>query len=192
MKLPTALVIAVLALAAPACGGTDDTERAQDLYRAYRAAEDERTGAEARLRQAFADIAAAAEKRDPASSLAAVGRGRQAVTDIEGLLRSELEAADSLAAFEDVSSNAANLRDGIETTSASLGLFSKELDIAALDPFLADKANADEIRRLARRAAKLAVEGELDIRRADRAIAVALGLEPRFDPAVEAETATVP
>jgi hypothetical protein len=192
MRLPTALVIAVLALAAPACGGTDDTERARDLYRAYRAAEDDRTGAEDRLRQAFVDIAAAAETRDRASSRAAVGRGQQAVTDIEELLRRELEAAERLDAFADVSSHAAKLRDGIEATNASLGLFSKELDIAALDPFLVDKANADEIRRLARRAAKLAVEGELDIRRADRALAVALGLEPRLDPGVDAETGTVP
>jgi hypothetical protein len=192
MRLSTALLIALLALAAPGCGGTDEIERGRDLYRAYRAAEDERTGAEARLRQAFVDIAAAAETRNRASSLAAVGRGRQALADIDELLRRELEAADGLAAFEDVSRNAAGLRDGIETTRASLRLFSEEFDIAARDPFLTEEANAAKIRTLARRAAKLAVAGELEIRRADRAIAIALGLEPRLDPALEAETATAP
>ncbi len=56
-----------------------------------------------------------------------------------------------------------------------------QLEIGALDPFLDDEANADEVSRLARRAADLSSEGEVGIRRADRAIALALGLEPRFD-----------
>jgi hypothetical protein len=112
------------------------------------------------------------------------------VADIDRLLSRELEAALGLEAFEDVSRVAARLGQGIRTTRASLRLFSKELDIAALDPFLGDKANVDEIRRLARRAANLAVTGELEIRRADRAIAVALGLEPRVDRGLDAETTT--
>lgn len=190
MRLSTALLIAVLSLAAAGCGGTDDNERARDLYRAYRSAEDERDAAEARLRRAFADIAGAAEGRDRDSSLAAVERGRLAAAEIDGLLGRELEAARGLEAFENVSREATRLRQGIGTTRASLRLFSQELDIAALDPFLGDKVNADEIRRLARRAAKLAVTGELEIRRADRAIAIALGLEPRLDRGLDAETTT--
>jgi hypothetical protein len=180
----------ILALVGAGCGTGDGKERARDLYGAYRSAEDQRDGAEARLRRAFGDIAAAAEIRDRDSSLAAVERGRAAVADIDRLLGRELEAALGLEAFEDVSREATRLGQGIRTTRASLRLFSRELDIAALDPFLGAKANVDEIRRLARRAANLAVTGELEIRRADRAIAVALGLEPRVDRGLDAETTT--
>jgi hypothetical protein len=37
------------------------------------------------------------------------------------------------------------------------------------------------VRKLARQSTNLAVRGELAVRRADRAIATALGLEPRAD-----------
>jgi hypothetical protein len=190
LRLTIPLLSVILALVGAGCGTGDGNERARDLYGAYRSAEDQRDGAEARLRRAFGDIAAAAEIRDRDSSLAAVERGRAAVADIDRLLGRELEAALGLEAFEDVSREATRLGQGIRTTRASLRLFSRELDIAALDPFLGDKANVDEIRRLARRAANLAVTGELEIRRAERAIAVALGLEPRVDRGLDAETTT--
>jgi hypothetical protein len=54
-----------------------------------------------------------------------------------------------------------------------------ELDIALHDPFLARRGS--EVRRLANQSATLAVEGELAIRRADHAIATALGVGPRAD-----------
>jgi hypothetical protein len=190
LRLTIPLLSVILALVGAGCGTTDGNERARDLYRAYRSAEDERDGAEARLRRAFGDIAASAEIRDRGASLAAVERGRAAVADIDRLLGRELEAALGLEAFDDVSREATRLGQGIRTTRASLRLFSRELDLAALDPFLGDEANVDEIRRLARRAAKLAVTGELEIRRADRAIAVALGLAPRLDRGLDAETTT--
>lgn len=190
LRLTIPLLYVILALVAGGCGPTDDNERARDLYRTYRSAEDERDGAEARLRRAFGDISAAAASGDRDSSLAAVERGRAAVADIDRLLDRELEAALGLEAYEDVFREATRLQQGIRTTRASLRLFSRELEIAAQDPFLEDKTNVDEIRRLARRAAKLAVTGELEIRRADRAIAVALGLEPRLDRGLDAETTT--
>jgi hypothetical protein len=190
LRLTIPLLSVILALVGAGCGTTDGNERARDLYRTYRSAEDERDGAEARLRRAFGDIAAAAEIRDRGASLAAVKRGRAAVADIDRLLGREREAALGLEAFDDVSREATRLGQGIRTTRASLRLFSRELDLAALDPFLGDEANVDEIRRLARRAAKLAVTGELEIRRADRAIAVALGLAPRLDRGLDAETTT--
>jgi hypothetical protein len=192
LRRTAAVLLAVSAIAAAACGGGSADQRARDLYRSYRSAEDQRTAVEAELSQAFVDIAAAADTRRRTQSLAAVDRGREAAREIERLLGLELKAAVGLAAFENVAADAGRLREGIETTRASLRLFAQELDVAARDPFLTQRADVRQIRDLSRRAARLAVTGELRIRRADRAIALALGLEPRLDPGLEAGTTTAP
>jgi len=158
----SALLTLALALATAACGGSDHESHAQSLYRAYRAAEDMRDEAEGRLRQAFADISTAAHKEDSDAVLAAAERGQEAAAE------TDLTAA-----------QAKRLADGLEASRQSLALVVKELEIAVDDPFLAERA--DEVNDLAKRSADLAVEGELAIRRADRALALALGLEPRLD-----------
>jgi hypothetical protein len=61
----------------------------------------------------------------------------------------------------------------------SLALVGEELQIALDDPFL--ETRKKEVDDLAKEAADLAVKGELAIRRADRPLALALGLEPRLD-----------
>ena len=184
MKAAATLLL-LLALGLTACGGGGG-ERGEDFYQAYRATEDERSVAEDRLHKAFSDIAVAAERRDRASTLAAVERGQKAIAEIERLLALELEAARGLAQIEALAKDGAQLERGLVTTRKGLRLFARELDIATRDPFLDQKANAREVTRLARTGAYLAADGEMRIRRADRALALALGLEPRFDAALDA------
>jgi hypothetical protein len=175
----SALLTLALALATAACGGSDHESHAQSLYRAYRAAEDMRDEAEGRLRQAFADISTAAHKEDSDAVLAAAERGQEAAAETDRLLSAELEAANGLAEIDLTAAQAKRLADGLEASRQSLALVVKELEIAVDDPILAERA--DEVNDLAKRSADLAVEGELAIRRADRALALALGLEPRLD-----------
>ena len=158
---------------------------ARSLYKDYRAAEDQRDEAESRLRQAFATIAQTAAKGDRSGVLEAAKSGRTAAADIERLLAEELDAADGLAELERFAGDGDRLRRGLEKTRQSLRLFAEELEIANEDPFLASRANADEIGRLAREGTELAVEGELAIRKADRALALVLDLEPRIDRVVD-------
>jgi hypothetical protein len=173
-----ALLVAIVALVS-ACGDGGGDSHAEHLYNAYRTAEDQRTEAESRLRQAFSDISLAASQEDRAGVLAAANRGRDAAAEIDRLLSAELEAANGLSRIETVAADGKRLAQGIELTRHGLDLEAKELEIALEDPFLATRA--DEVRKLARQSTNLAVRGELAIRRADRAIAIALGLEPRAD-----------
>jgi hypothetical protein len=170
---------ALFVLAIAACGGSDHDSGAQADYRAYRTAEDSRNAAEDRLRRAFADISAAAAHEDRDAVVEAAKRGQAAVDDIDALLTAELEAADGLRGVEEVSVQAAKLAAGLEQTRKSLDLVAQELAIALDDPLLATRGK--EVNALVTRATDLAVKGELAIRRADRAIALALGLEPRLD-----------
>jgi hypothetical protein len=177
---PSALVLALIVLATlvSACGGGGSSQ-GEDLYNAYRTAEDQRNQAESRLRQAFSDISSAAQAEDRTAVLAAARRGQQAAADIDRLLAAELEAARGLAAIEKVSADAKRLTEGLQQSRDSLALVVKELQIALDDPFLAHRAK--EVDDLAKESTDLAVKGELAVRRADRAIALALGLEPRLD-----------
>lgn len=180
----------VLALApAVGCGGASTSE---ELYGDYRSAEDERNSAESRLRQAFADIALASESRNRAAALTAVEKGREAAAEIASLLEDELEAAGALAEVADLAVNARRLERGLLDTREGLRLFLRELEIASVDPFLDSADNAEEIGRLARRGTDLAVSGELAIRRADRALARALGLEVRIDRSLDPPPTTRP
>jgi hypothetical protein len=174
-----AALLVLFAGLASACGSSGHEEHAQSLYNAYRTAEDARTEAEEDLRQAFADISSAAQKRDRAGVIAAAKRGQDAVQKIDDLIAAELEAADGLAEIESTAAHANQLSEGLQLSRDSLALVAKELEIAIDDPFL--ERRKKELDKLAKQSADLAVKGELEIRRADRALALALGLEPRLD-----------
>ena len=174
-----ALVVLAWGLLAAACGTTDHEAHARSLYNAYRTAEDSRTDAEEDLRLAFRDIANAAQAQDRDAVLEAAQRGQDAVDQINDLITAELEAAQGLEEIDSVSAHAKQLSDGLRLTRSSLALIAKELTIALDDPFL--ETRKKEIADLATETADLADKGELTIRRADRALALALGLEPRPD-----------
>jgi hypothetical protein len=174
-----AVAAAVCGCLATACGASGQEEDARSYYNAYRAAEDSRTDAEEELRLAFSDISKAAQSEDREAVLEAAQRGQDAVEKIDGLLTAELEAAHGLTEIDLVSADAKRLADGLQLSEKSLALVGKELEIALADPFLA--THQKEVENLAKESTDLAVKGELAIRRADRALAVALGLEPRPD-----------
>jgi hypothetical protein len=178
----------LLAGGATGCGGSGHDEHARSLYDAYRTAEDARTDAEEELRLAFGDISLAASKLDRAGVTAAAQRGQDAVKKIDDLLAAEIEAADGLAGIESTAAHAQQLSKGLQLSRDSLALVAKELQIALDDPFLDTKKK--ELDHLAKESADLAVKGELEIRRADRALALALGLEPRLDQMFTTKTPT--
>ena len=174
-----ALVVLAWGLLAAACGTTDHEAHARSLYNAYRTAEDSRTDAEENLRLAFRDIANAAQAQDRDAVLEAAQRGQDAVDQINDLITAELEAAQGLEEIDSVSADAKQLSDGLRLSRSSLALVGEELAIALDDPFLETRKN--EIDDLAKESVDLAVKGERAIRRADHALALALGLEPRLD-----------
>jgi hypothetical protein len=188
VKLAALLAVALLpaGLAASACGSSGHEEHARSLYNAYRSAEDSRTDAEEELRLAFADISAAAQKLNREGVLAAAKRGQDAVEKIDDLITAELEAADGLAEIESVAAHAQKLSEGLQLSRNSLALVAKELEIALDDPFLDTRKK--EVDDLAKESADLAIKGELAIRRADRELALALGLQPRIDQAITGTT----
>jgi hypothetical protein len=174
-----ALATVACGFLATACGSTDHEAHARSLYNAYRTAEDSRTDAEEELRVAFRDISTAAQAQDREAVLAAAQRGQDAVEEIDDLIAAELEAAQGLAEIDSVSGHAKQLTGGLQVSRSSLALVAKELEIALDDPFLETRKN--ELDDVAKESADLAVKGELAIRRADHALAIALGLEPRPD-----------
>ena len=174
-----ALAVLLAGLSAGGCGSSGHEEHALSLYNAYRTAEDERTNAEEDLRLVFADISSAAQKLNREEVIAAAQRGHDAVAKIDDLLTAELEAAEGLAEIESTAAHAKQLTQGLELSRDSLELVTKELEIALDDPFLDTRRK--ELDDLANQSVELAVKGELEIRRADRALALALGLEPRLD-----------
>ena len=174
-----ALVVLAWGLLAAACGTTNHEAHARSLYNAYRTAEDSRTDAEEDLRLAFRDIANAAQAEDRDAVLEAAQRGQDAVDQINDLITAELEAAQGLEEIDSVSADAKQLSEGLRLSRSSLALVGQELAIALDDPFLETRKN--EIDDLAKESVDLAVKGERAIRRADHALALALGLEPRLD-----------
>ena len=180
-KIAALAAIATLAcgLLATACGSSDHEAHARSLYNAYRTAEDARTDAEEQLRLAFRDISNAAQAQDRDAVLEAAQRGQDAVEQIDDLIAAELEAAQGLSEIDSVSAHGKQLSQGLRLTRSGLALIAKELTIALDDPFL--ETRKKEIADLATESADLADKGELTIRRADRALALALGLEPRPD-----------
>ena len=174
-----ALCVLLTGLFTSACGGSGHEDHARSLYDAYRTAEDARTDAEEELRLAFADISSAAQKLDRAAVIAAAQRGQDAVEKIDDLIGAEIEAAQGLAEIESTAPPAKQLAEGLQLSRDSLALVAKELEIALDDPFLDTRKK--ELDDLAKESIDLAVKGELQIRRADRALSEALGLEPRLD-----------
>ncbi len=175
----TAVSVLLFGLVAAACGSTDHQAHARSLYNAYRTAEDSRTDAEEKLRLAFRDISEAAQAQDREGVQNAAHRGQDAVDEVDALISAELEAAEGLADLEGLSTHAQQLSEGLRLSRSSLELIAKELEIALDDPFL--ETRKKEVDDLAKESAKLAAKGELAVRRADRALAIALGLEPRPD-----------
>ena len=120
-----------------------------------------------------------AQKLDRAAVIAAAQRGQDAVEKIDDLIGAEIEAAQGLAEIESTAPPAKQLAEGLQLSRDSLALVAKELEIALDDPFLDTRKK--ELDDLAKESTDLAVKGELQIRRADRALAEALGLETRLD-----------
>ena len=173
------LCVLLTGLFTSACGGSGHEDHARSLYDAYRTAEDARTDAEEELRLAFADISSAAQKLDRAAVIAAAQRGQDAVEKIDDLIGAEIEAAQGLAEIESTAPSAKQLAEGLQLSRDSLALVAQELAIALDDPFLDTRKK--ELDDLAKESTDLAIKGELQIRRADRALAEALGLETRLD-----------
>lgn len=186
----TKLLAAALALATIAGCGGGSGDSAEDLYGVYRSTEDERNQAEQLLRRSFSEIALAAEKRDEAKVREAAEQGREAAEEIERLLGVEIDTAQDLEGFEGLAADARRLERGLEQTREGLRLFLAQLDIATKDPFLDATGNVDEVGRLAGEAARLSTEGELAIRRSDRALAEALGIKSRPDILLDRERTT--
>ena len=187
MRFVAALLVALVALPAAACGA-DENARPKQLYEDYRAADARRDEAEGRLRQAISDLAGAADRRDRPSALAAIARGRVAAAEIERLLTEEIRAAHAIRRYPRFARDAARLEHGLRASREGVRLFARELEIGATDPYLDRKANSQEVNRLAREGGQRSVDGEVEARRPSRALALALGVEPSFDPLVERES----
>lgn len=181
MKLAAVLLAAAALVAGCGASSSEDEARAKASFRIYRKAEDQRKDAESALNQAFRDISSAANARDRVSAIAAVDRGKEAMSTIYSTLAVELEAADSIAGYPPTHEHGERLRRALRGTRESATLIDRQLDIAQRDPFLDDAANLEEIRRLSSRSVKVSAPAAFARRRAVRAIALKLGVEPPFD-----------
>jgi hypothetical protein len=181
MKLAATLLAAVALLAA--CGGSTsgEADRAKADFGVYRKAEGQRAEAENALNRAFRDISTAARTGDRAGVMAAVGHGKQALATIYSTLAVEVEAADALAGYEPTREHGSRLRDALRQSRAGAELVDRQLAIASRDPFLDVDANLAEIRRLSSESVRVSVPAALARRRAVRAIALELGVEPPVD-----------
>jgi hypothetical protein len=117
--------------------------------------------------------------------IAAAKRAQRTAEHIHRVLEREFAAAAGLEAFDPTADDGRRLAAGLRTTRLGLEAVEVELAIAHRDPFLDVESNEAEVSRLARQVVVLSREGELAIRRADRAIAVELGLRPRPDSLVD-------
>jgi len=179
MRVAAALVAAVGLLAA--CGGSTSDERAKDDFGVYRRAEVTRAGAEGVLDRVFRDISSAARAHDRAGVLAAVGRGKQALATIYSALEVEIDAAGGLASYEPTGRHGVRLRDALRRSRDGARLVDRQLEIASRDPFLDGAVNAREISRLSSESVRVSVPAAFARRRAVRAIALTLGVEPPVD-----------
>lgn len=178
LALPVLASIAVVA----ACGsGSAEEDSAKAKFGIYRKADRERNDAEVALNRAFRDISSAAGAHDRAGVMAAVGRGEDALATIYSTLAVEIEAAEGLAAYGPTSEHGGRLGDALRRSRAGAELVDRQLAIARQDPFLDVAANLEEIRRLSAESIEVSVPAALARRRAARAIALALGVEPPVD-----------
>ena len=178
------LALALLALAlvatATACGG-DESEPGEDAYNTYRQLDDARDAAEKDLRLAIKNINDSAVAEDRDAVIAAANDGLAAVDAINDALEAEIDAAQRMGEISILAGDAKQLENGLLESQKSLQYFTQMLELALDDPFLEEPGNIEKVGQLARQGADRAVQGELDVRKADRKLAVALGLEPRSD-----------
>lgn len=182
MRRPALLALLVLMLlaSAAACGGGDSAP-GEGSYNAYRQLDDARDAAESDLRQAITDINDAAVAEDREAVLAAANDGLDAVDAINDALEAELEAAREMGEVSILAGDAKDLETGLIDSQKSLRYFTQMLELALDDPFLEGPGNIAKVGRLAKQGADTAVKGELAVRKADRKLALALGLDPRVD-----------
>ena len=178
-----AVVLLAVAALLTACGGSssEGEESAKANFGIYRKAEEQRKDAESALNRAFRDISTAANARDRVSVMAAVDRGQAAMSTIYSTLAVELEAADALAGYEPTREHGERLHDALGRTREGAVLIDRQLDIAQRDPFLDEAENLEEIRRLSAESVKVSAPAAFARRRAVRAIALRLDVEPPFD-----------
>jgi len=177
------LVAALLGAAAlfAGCGGSTGEDRAKDSFGVYREAEAGRTEAESALGSVFHDISSAAGAGDRAGVMAAVGRGKQALATIYTSFDVEIDAAEGLAAYEPTREDGGRLRDALRRSRDGARLVDRQLEIASRDPFLDLDVNAREVSRLSSESTRVSVPAALARRRAVRAIALTLGVDPPVD-----------
>lgn len=181
MRTVAAAVLAAVAVLGAACGGSSAEGEAKERFGDYRQAEEARSEAENALGQVFRDISRAAGERDQAGVLAAVGRGKQALATISESLEIEIAAAEELASYDPTREDGRRLERALRQSRAGVRLVDSQLGIAGRDPFLDDAANAREISRLSSESIRISVPAALTRRRAVRAIAIILGVEPPVD-----------
>jgi hypothetical protein len=179
MRVATALLATIALLSA--CGGSKAEERAKDSFGVYREAEATRAGAESALDRVFRDISGAAGVRDRAGVMAAVGRGEQALADIYASLELEIGAAEALARYGPTRRDGGRLRDALRRSRDGAKLVDRQLEIASRDPFLDLDVNAREVSRLSSKSIRVSAPAAFARRRAVRAIALTLGVEPPVD-----------
>jgi hypothetical protein len=180
MRLAAAVLAAVTLLAACA-GSKGEEERAKDSFGVYREAEATRAIAEGALGHVFRDISNAANAHDRAGVLAAVGRGKEALATIDSSLAIEIGAAEELARYEPTRKDGGRLRDALRRSRDSARFVDRQLEIASRDPFLEVDVNGREVSRLSSASVRVSVPAAFARRRAVRAIALTLGVEPPVD-----------
>jgi hypothetical protein len=182
MRRPALLALLALTLlaSATACGG-DESAPGESSYNHYRQLDDARDAAESDLRQAINDINDAAVAEDREGVLVAANDGLDAVDAINDALDAEIEAAHEMGDVSILAGDAKDLETGLVDSQKSLQYFTQMLELALEDPFLEEPGNIAKIGRLAKQGADTAVEGELAVRKADRRLALSLGLKPRLD-----------
>jgi hypothetical protein len=172
-----AAAVAVLAVAASACGGSS-AERPIGHFGDYRVAQEERGRAERALNQAFRELT---QGTDRVSVVAAAERGRTSVARIRRLLDREIEAATAIAAYEPAREHARALAKALRRSGEGLRPLEELLAIAIRDPFLDQPANANRVSRLSAETVRLSVSAAFARRRAAHAVALSLGVEPPVD-----------
>lgn len=181
MRALAAIALAVLATLAAACAGTSAEEQARASFGDYEQAEATRSEAEDALGRVFRDISRAAGGRDRAGVLVAVGDGKEALATIYEALALEIAAAEALEGYEPTRVLGHRLREALRRSRAGARLVESQLEIASRDPFLDAAENAREISRLSTESTRVSVPAAFARRRAVRAIALELGVEPPFD-----------
>ena len=113
--------------------------------------------------------------------LAAVGHGKEALATIYDSLALEIAAAVALEGYEPTRVQGRRLEQALRQSRAGARLVDSQLEIAGRDPFLDESKKVREISRLSTESTRVSVPAAFARRRAVRAIAVELGVEPPVD-----------